>query len=163
MADGTIEIITGHERRRRWSTEEKLRIVAESEDPGACVKAMAIRHDVYPSLVFNWRRQVREGRLSAAGSAGFMPSGCWHRPGRRRPSAACRGIGYSLRARLDELEARKKALAADLAAQDAPAPTVALHPKAAEAYREQIADLEDALNDPELRMEASDALRALIE
>ena len=73
MADGTIEIITGHERRRRWSTEEKLRIVAESEDPGACVKAVAIRHDVYPSLVHTWRRQVREGRLSAAGSAGFMP------------------------------------------------------------------------------------------
>ena len=72
MADGTIEIITGHERRRRWSTEEKLRIVAESEDPGACVKAVAIRHDVRPSLVFNWRRQVREGRLSATGSAGFM-------------------------------------------------------------------------------------------
>ena len=73
MADGRIEIITGHERRRRWSTAEKLRIVAESEEPGACVKTVAIRHDVYPSLVFNWRRQVREGRLSATGSAGFVP------------------------------------------------------------------------------------------
>lgn len=73
MADGTIEIITGHERRRRWNTAEKLRIVAESEEPGACVTAVAVRHDVYPSLVFNWRRQVREGRLSATGSAGFMP------------------------------------------------------------------------------------------
>jgi len=73
MADDRIEIITGHERRRRWSSAEKLRIVAESEEAGACVKAVAIRHDVYPSLVFNWRRQVREGRLSTAGSAGFMP------------------------------------------------------------------------------------------
>ena len=81
MADGTIEIITGHERRRRWSTEEKLRIVAESEDPGACVKAVAIRHDVYPSLVFNWRRQVREGQLSAAGSAGFLMSTASERRG----------------------------------------------------------------------------------
>ena len=73
MADDRIEIITGHERRRRWSSAEKLRIVAESEEPGACVKAVAIRHDVYPSLVFNWRRQVREGLLSATGSTGFMP------------------------------------------------------------------------------------------
>ena len=73
MADGTIEIITGHERRRRWSTAEKLRIVAESEEPGACVKAVAVRHDVYPSLVFHWRRQAREGRLSATGPAGFVP------------------------------------------------------------------------------------------
>ena len=37
MADGRIEIITGRERRRRWSVAEKLRIVAESEAPGASV------------------------------------------------------------------------------------------------------------------------------
>ena len=73
MSDGTIEIITGNERRRRWSTEEKLRIVAESHEPGACVKAVAVRHDVYPSLVFNWRRQVRQGRLNARGSSDFVP------------------------------------------------------------------------------------------
>lgn len=51
MPDGTIEILSGKERRRRWSTEEKLRIVAESHEPGACVKAAAARHDVYPGLV----------------------------------------------------------------------------------------------------------------
>lgn len=34
---------------------------------------MAVRHDVYPSLVFSWRRQAREGRLNTAGSAGFVP------------------------------------------------------------------------------------------
>ena len=73
MANGTIEIIRGKERRRRWSTEEKLRIVAESQEPGACVTAVAARHDVYPSLVFAWRRQFREGRLSAAASPGFVP------------------------------------------------------------------------------------------
>ncbi len=73
MADGTIEIITGRERRGRWSTEEKLRIVAESQEPGACVTAVAARHDVYPSLVFAWRRQVRKGRLAAAVSPVFVP------------------------------------------------------------------------------------------
>ena len=73
MAGGAIEIITDKERRRRWSTEAKLRIVAEAEVPGACIKAVAARHDVYPSLLFYWRRQVREGRLGREGSADFVP------------------------------------------------------------------------------------------
>ena len=37
--DGVVEIITGRERRRRWSVEEKLRIAAEtlrSRCPGEC-------------------------------------------------------------------------------------------------------------------------------
>ena len=73
MPDGTIEVITGRERRRRWSLETKLRVVAESQEPGACVKAVAARHDIYPSLVFNWRRQVREGRLSPPDVPAFVP------------------------------------------------------------------------------------------
>ena len=63
MLDGMVEIITGKERRRRWSIEEKLRIVSEVEEPGARIAEVAARHEVYPSLLFNWRRQVREGRL----------------------------------------------------------------------------------------------------
>jgi transposase len=73
MADGTIEIITGRERRRRWSTEATLRIVAEAEEPGARLTDVAARHAVYPSLLFNWRRQVREGRLATDSSAHFVP------------------------------------------------------------------------------------------
>ena len=41
MPDGMIEVLTGRERRRRWSIETKLRVVAESQEPGACVKAVA--------------------------------------------------------------------------------------------------------------------------
>jgi transposase len=73
MPDRTIEIITGKERRRRWSTEEKLRILAEASEPGTCKKEVAARYDVYPSLLFAWRRQVREGRLGTDGSANFVP------------------------------------------------------------------------------------------
>ena len=73
MSGGAIEIITGKERRRRWSAEQKLRIVAEAEEPGACIKAVASRHDVYPSLLFYWRRQVREGRLGTSDPPGFVP------------------------------------------------------------------------------------------
>jgi transposase len=73
MLNGIVEIIDSRERRRRWGREEKLRIVAETHEPGACVRAVAARHDVYPSLLHNWRRQVREGRLVAALPARFVP------------------------------------------------------------------------------------------
>ena len=61
MPDSTIEIINGREGRRRWGVEEKLRIVAETHEPGATVGAVAARHDVYPSLLRTWRRHVRTG------------------------------------------------------------------------------------------------------
>lgn len=37
MLNGTVEIIGGRERRRRWGVEVKLRIVAETQEPGACL------------------------------------------------------------------------------------------------------------------------------
>jgi transposase-like protein len=73
MTNTPVEIINGRERRRRWAAEEKLRIVAETHEPGASVRAVAARHDVYPNLLRTWRRQVREGRLVAAPPARFMP------------------------------------------------------------------------------------------
>jgi transposase len=73
MPDGTVEIITGKERRRRWSVEEKLRIVAEAEEAGARITEVAARNEVYPSLLFNWRRQVREGRLVPDRPPQFVP------------------------------------------------------------------------------------------
>ena len=73
MSDGHVEILTGRERRRRWSAEDKLRIVAETEESGACVKQVAARHDVYPGLLFAWRRQVREGRLTRPQMPIFVP------------------------------------------------------------------------------------------
>ena len=73
MADGTIEIITGRERRRRWSIADKLRIVAESHEPGACVADVAVRHDLSESLLHGWRRLVRDGRLNSGDALHFVP------------------------------------------------------------------------------------------
>jgi transposase len=73
VSGGTIEIIAGRERRRRWSIEEKLRIVGETEEAGARVTEVAARHGVYPGLLFTWRRQVRDGLLVASPAATFMP------------------------------------------------------------------------------------------
>jgi transposase len=71
--DGVVEIITGRERRRHWSVEQKLKIVGETHEPGARVGEVAARHGVCESLVFSWRRQVREGRLVAPEMAVFVP------------------------------------------------------------------------------------------
>ena len=73
MPDLPIEIITGRERRRRWSVADKLKIVAESHEPGARIGNVAARHDVCPSLLHGWRRQVREGRLGPAATPDFVP------------------------------------------------------------------------------------------
>ena len=69
-----MEIITGIERRRRWRDEDKLRIVAEAEAPGAVLAAVARRHEVSRGQLFEWRRQVRRGELAAAPMVPeFMP------------------------------------------------------------------------------------------
>jgi transposase len=47
-----MEIITGVERRRHWRTEDKLRIVAEAERPGACFAEVARRHKVSRGLLW---------------------------------------------------------------------------------------------------------------
>ncbi|MFC4170357.1 IS66-like element accessory protein TnpA [Teichococcus aestuarii] len=59
-----MEIINGLERRRRWRAEDKLRIVAEVEAPGACFAEVARRHDVSRGLLWNWRRDARRGQLA---------------------------------------------------------------------------------------------------
>ena len=52
---------------------DKLRIVAETHEPGARISDVAARHGVCESLVFTWRRQVREGVLVAPEMPVFMP------------------------------------------------------------------------------------------
>ena len=73
MGIGTVEIITGRERRRRWSVADKLRILAECDAPGVQVAEVAARHGVYRSLVFQWRRQARDGLLVAEPTPEFVP------------------------------------------------------------------------------------------
>ena len=56
-----FEVITGPERRRRWSAEQKRAIVAESRTPGAVVTEIARRADICPGQIYRWRREVRVG------------------------------------------------------------------------------------------------------
>ena len=65
-----VEVLTGPGRRRKWSDEDKARIVAETLVPGAVVADVARRWQVCPQQVFTWRREMRAG---AAGRQDFVP------------------------------------------------------------------------------------------
>lgn len=75
MSEGVVEVIVGRQRRRRWTVAEKLRIVAESNEAGARIGDVAARHDLYPGLLFTWRRQVRNGTLTERRAPLFLPVG----------------------------------------------------------------------------------------
>src|SRR5579863_10480017 len=54
-----VEVITGPERRRRWSEEQKRAIVDESLAPGASVREVARRADVCRGQIYRWRQELR--------------------------------------------------------------------------------------------------------
>jgi len=62
----TVTLLSGPERRRRWTTAEKLRIVQESRARDATVSEIARRHDIHPNQLHSWRRQARTGVLAGA-------------------------------------------------------------------------------------------------
>jgi len=61
-----VSVLPGPERRRKWSAEEKRRIVEESDAPGVRVAEVARRHGLHPNQLCLWRRQAREGGLSGS-------------------------------------------------------------------------------------------------
>jgi transposase len=62
-----VEVLGGVERRRRWSRDDKMRIIEETLAPGAVVTEIARRHGIATSLVFTWRRRARLATVTSAG------------------------------------------------------------------------------------------------
>ena len=60
-----VEVISGIARRRRFTTEQKLAVVAETMQPGMSISYVARRHGLSPSLVFRWRQLMSEGGKEA--------------------------------------------------------------------------------------------------
>ena len=56
-----VEVVTRGERRRRWSPEQKLRIVAEAMQPGVVAKEIARREGIGTGLLYTWRRDLLAG------------------------------------------------------------------------------------------------------
>jgi transposase len=54
-----VEVLTGPERRRRWSAEQKRSIVEQAFAPGACLAEVARQADVRRGQIYRWRRELR--------------------------------------------------------------------------------------------------------
>jgi transposase len=62
-------------RRRRWTDDEKLKIVLESMQTPRAISLTARRHGISRSLLLNWRRSFRTEPDGAAGQKpGFVPA-----------------------------------------------------------------------------------------
>jgi transposase len=68
----TVTVLSGPERRRRWSASQKARIVEESFAPGAVVAVVAQRHDVHANLLHHWRRQAKRA-VAGRGGLKLLP------------------------------------------------------------------------------------------
>jgi transposase len=66
-----VTVLPGPERRRRWTSAEKRRIVEESLVPEVEV---ARRHDIHLNLLHLWRRQARRGTVAPVGRPSDAPA-----------------------------------------------------------------------------------------
>jgi len=114
------EVLTGPERRRRWGSEEKAGVVAETMVPGAKVSEIARRHGISRGLLYTWRREAGQ-RSVALGLPDLVPvvmtngsdDAAASGPVRERSSAAAKpagtieitlpsGVRVTLRGRFEE-------------------------------------------------------------
>ncbi|WP_352742071.1 transposase [Mesorhizobium sp. M0676] len=66
-----VTLLTGPERRRRWSEEDQCRILAAAFAPGATVVTVARQYDVATSLIYKWRGTVRARETGFAEGSWF--------------------------------------------------------------------------------------------
>jgi transposase len=59
MTSRQIEVITSVQRRRRWGSAEKQRLVAATLEAGASVSSVAREAGIHPGQLYGWRRQLR--------------------------------------------------------------------------------------------------------
>jgi len=97
----TIEVITSVERRRRWSRDEKLRIVAQSAQTGRTSSQVAREHGIAPGQLFTWRRQLlAEAIASGLGGDGFVPVAIANEPMPAAVPALARAGEHAIEIRL---------------------------------------------------------------
>jgi transposase len=84
----------GRAGRRKWTADQKQRIVDETRAPGASVSVAARRYDLNANLLFKWKRLVEAGQLGGSlattESAEFVPIGVVGRAGDGGPALLTR-------------------------------------------------------------------------
>jgi transposase len=66
---GQMTVVSGPERCRRWTEEQRLQIVAEAFTPGARVAVVCRRHDISSKLIYTWRRKLLDAEVAQKASA----------------------------------------------------------------------------------------------
>ena len=102
-----FEVIDGAMGRRRWSTDDRARILEETPVPGAVVSVVARRHGLTPQQHFPWRRDARK---AASALPSFVPAVIAPEP------VAEPGPTKPLRRRARRVSSRRRAAAIDLEA-----------------------------------------------
>src|ERR1700726_3065328 len=92
-----IEVVSGPERRRRWSAEEKRSIVAEAFALGASSCEVARRRDVVAGQIYRWRNELRS---AAAGFAEVVVAAEPSDPWRTAEPAVAIELGRDVRVRI---------------------------------------------------------------
>ena len=87
------EVLTGVERRRRWTREQKAEIVMDAERSG--VAEAARRHGISRQNVYQWRRQLRERLAEQSGV--LVPVDVVADEGALRPSGPAPRVEFDLR------------------------------------------------------------------
>jgi len=86
-------VITGAGGRRRWTAEDKARIVAETLEPGAVVSVVARHHGLTPQQLFGWRRAARTPGVPIEGAVPkFVPAVLEPEPAQRRRRPRAPGV-----------------------------------------------------------------------
>ena len=85
---GTVEIMARIERRRRWTAEEKAALLAEVEAAGGSVSAVARRHRISESVLYNWRAALKAAATAVPTSeaTAFIPLGVFGEAVHREPA-----------------------------------------------------------------------------
>ena len=74
------------ERRRRWSSKDKLAIVRETLAPAAVAQVVAERHGISTGLIYTWRKQMLKAAMSGFAVVEIKPDTSVALPERQAPS-----------------------------------------------------------------------------
>ena len=67
-APSQVEVVTSVQRRRRWTPEQKLEIVKQTNEPGNSVSMVARQFGITAAQLFQWRKAYLQGSLMAVGA-----------------------------------------------------------------------------------------------
>jgi transposase len=65
-----VTVMTGPERRRRWSVDERRQILVAAFSPGAIVADVSRQYEIATSMIYKWRREV----VAARAEGQFVPA-----------------------------------------------------------------------------------------